>query len=134
MPTVRGPTLLDESGLDHRNAATDQCLAVENVRVTSNPLSVAGFTAPGRPECIVCDEMHPLWPSKAFYPPFADPLMDPHAADLVMRTLAAAGDGSPECNTALLYAPIEAYRQGLVNLRTSERQRRRERHGIPRQP
>lgn len=69
--------------------------------------------------------MHPLWPSRAFYPPFGDLLLDPYAAGLVMRTLAAAGDGSPECNTALLYTPVEAYRQGLVNLRTSDRQRRR---------
>lgn len=111
--------------LDVPDVATDQCPAVEDVGVTSSPLSIHGFTAPGRPECIACDEIHPLWPSHSFYPPFADLRLDHHAAGLVMRALAAAGDGSPECNTALLYAPVEAYRQGLVNLRTSERQRHR---------
>jgi hypothetical protein len=90
------------------------------------PLTVRGFTAPGNPECLACGAIHPVWPSADMYPPIGEMGSNPYTPGLVLRVLAAAGDGSPECNTTLLLAPVQAYRAVLKRDGTSERRRRKD--------
>ncbi|NJP74419.1 hypothetical protein [Streptomyces sp. C1-2] len=48
---------------------------------------------------------------------------DPHAWGMVLRILAAAGDGSTNCNRPLAWTAIEHYRRMTIDL--SDRKRRR---------
>ena len=90
------------------------------------PLTVRGFTAPGNPECLTCGAIHPVWPDEDSYPPIGQLGSNPYTPGFVLRALAAAGDGSPQCNNALLIAPIQAYRAEIERRGISERRRRKD--------
>lgn len=114
------PSLLDGSCGSARRAG------MLNIAGVIAPLLVVnGFRLPGRPQCPVCGTVHPVWPAQRHYPPLGDMEPDPYAAGIVVRTLSAAGHGSPQCNGPLLRSVAEAYPTIFAQLNLSDRKRRK---------
>ncbi|MEU6554628.1 hypothetical protein ABZ915_30790 [Streptomyces sp. NPDC046915] len=86
-------------------------------------MTVRGFSIPGDATCIVCQQVHPVWPSGNLIPRLHDLDEDPHAWGMVLRILAAAGDGSTDCNRPMAWTAVEHYQRMSVHL--SDRKRHR---------
>ncbi|MFF7351605.1 hypothetical protein ACFZA1_02940 [Streptomyces filipinensis] len=90
-------------------------------------MTVRGFPIPGDATCIVCQRIHPVWPSEELIPRLHDLDEDPHAWGMVLRILAAAGDGATDCNRPLAWSAVEHYRRMSAHLSDLQRRKHWER-------
>ncbi|WP_406723460.1 hypothetical protein WJ438_00465 [Streptomyces sp. GD-15H] len=68
-------------------------------------------------KCSGCQGEHPLWPARKHHLDWNATGHDPDAVRVALEALAAAADGSPECNVPLLTVQVWAVYQTMADMR-----------------
>ncbi|MFE1559776.1 hypothetical protein ACFW6V_32910 [Streptomyces sp. NPDC058734] len=75
-------------------------------------------------KCASCQSEHPLWPERRHHLDWDGTGLDPDAVRVALEVLAAAADGSPDCNIRLLTIQVWSVYEAMAGMRMGPLARR----------